>query len=123
MTTNKNKLLIVDDSPIIIIRLMHMLEGQDNVHSITAARSYNEARSSLSENLPNIILLDINLPDKNGIELLRYIKKEYPSITVIMLSNQSGSFYRTVCELIGANHYIDKSTEFEQIPALLSSFG
>lgn len=122
MTQNGKKIFIVDDSPIIIARLSGMLESLGNIQSVSCAQSYAEASALLLATTPDMIILDIQLPDKNGIQLLRYIKKEYPSVIVIMLSNESGHFYRTVCEMIGADHFMDKSTEFEQIPELISSY-
>ena len=119
METKKN-ILIVDDSEIIIDRLETMLNGLDNVHSVTHAATFSDAVTLLEKNLPDIAILDINLPDKNGIELLRHIKKEHTSITVIMLTNQGDELYRKLCKLWGANYFLDKSTEFEKVPAIVA---
>jgi len=116
------KLLIVDDSILIISRLTNLLEGLPGLAAIDSAGSFANALTCLSAPLPpDIVLLDINLPDRNGIDLLRHIRRYHPQMIVIMLSNQGGAIYRDLCRQLGAAHYVDKSTEFELIPTILSS--
>ena|ERR1700676_1025966 len=113
--------LIVEDSPIIIDRLQIMLEDLANVQTILHAGTYANAVPILTKTNPDIAILDINLPDKSGIELLRYIKKNHTETTVIMLSNQAGDYYRNLCQLCGAEYFIDKSKDFEQVPGIILS--
>lgn len=120
MTPKKN-ILIVDDSPIVIERLKEMLMSVKDIEPLIFCGSYNAAVDILSKKKPNIIILDINLPDKNGIELLRHIRDKHKGIIVIMLSNQAGEYYRNLCKLLGADYFIDKSNEFELVPGLISS--
>jgi DNA-binding NarL/FixJ family response regulator len=112
----EKQLLIVDDAPLIVHRLRTMLEGMPGLDPITSAGTYGGAIEILQRHPSDIVLLDINLPDRNGIDLLRYIRQHHPSVVVIMCSNQSSSFYRNLCTRIGANYFIDKSAEFESIP-------
>jgi DNA-binding NarL/FixJ family response regulator len=114
-------LFIVDDSPLIIERLLGMLEGLVPPEQIAYAGSYGEALSLIDPNPPDILLLDVHLPDKSGVELLRVVRKRYPAVVVIMISNQSDDSYRSVCAALGALRFLDKSTEFEQIPGLILS--
>lgn len=114
-------LIIVDDSPLIIERLLSMLEGLLPPESIGYAGSYSEALSLIDPHPPDILLLDVHLPDRSGVELLRVVHKRYPSVMVIMISNQSDESYRSVCSALGALRFLDKSTEFEEIPALIQS--
>src|ERR1700735_5219108 len=89
-------LFIVDDSPLIIERLLSMLEGLLSPERIAYAGSYVEALSLIDLNPPDILLLDVHLPDRSGVELLRVVRKRYPAVTVIMISNQSDESYRSV---------------------------
>ena len=66
-------------------------------------------------------ILDIDVPDGNGIELLEWIKKEYPAIIVIMFSNNADPFFRKAAENSGADYFLDKSMEFEGITQILKS--
>ncbi len=114
-------LFIVDDSSLIIERLLALLEGLLPPEQIGYAGSYVEALSLIAHHPPDILLLDVHLPDKSGVELLRVVRKRYPETIVIMISNQSDESYRSACAALGALRFLDKSTEFEEIPALVES--
>jgi DNA-binding NarL/FixJ family response regulator len=120
MEISKN-VLIVDDSPIIVDRLLNMLRGLRNVGDILSADSYATSIEQFAFQKIDVAILDINLPDKNGLELLRLVKNKYANTIVIMLTNQSGEYYRSQCKLLGADFFLDKSTEFERIPEILAS--
>ena len=70
MKTQEQSILIVDDSALIIERLLAMLNSLTSVKSITTASNYREAVATLSETKVDIAILDIHLTGKNGIELL-----------------------------------------------------
>jgi CheY-like chemotaxis protein len=114
-------ILIVDDSLIITERLQMMLRGLNNIGAVETAGDYPLAVQRLREMPFDIVCLDINLPGKSGIDLLRYVKAAYPLIVVIMLTNQSGDYYRAICERFGADYFMDKSTEFDAVPFVVSS--
>jgi CheY-like chemotaxis protein len=114
-------ILIVDDSKLITERLHAMLKGWENVGSVEWAGDYPSALQLLVGAPPDIVLLDINLPGGSGLDLLRHIKGNFSSIVVIMLTNQSGDFYRNICKKLGADYFIDKSKEFEEVPIIVSS--
>jgi DNA-binding NarL/FixJ family response regulator len=114
-------LFIVDDSPIFIERLLGMLDGMLPPEQIGHTGTYGDALDRITQRQPDILLLDVNLPDKSGVELLRVVRERYPAIVIIMVSNQSADSYRTVCARLGATAFLDKSTEFERIPALIAT--
>ena len=114
--------LIVDDSKLIVNRLTDVLKELECISFVNAANSYTEALSLLEMHCYNLAILDINIPGKNGIELLNYIKENYPSLTTFMHTNQSGSYYREMCKKIGCNEYIDKTNDFDQIPKLIRNY-
>ena len=120
MKTQEQSILIVDDSALIIERLLAMLNGLTSVKSITTASNYREAVARLSETKVDIAILDIHLTGKNGIELLKFIVKNYPQIKVVMLSNVGNEKYRELCRKEGAMYFIDKSKEFELVPGILT---
>ena len=121
MKTREQEILIVDDSALIIERLLAMLNGLRSVKDITTASNYREAVAMLTEINVDIAILDIHLSGKNGIELLKFIVKNYPHIKVVMLSNADNEKYRELCKKEGAMYFIDKSKEFELVPEILVS--
>ena len=114
-------ILIVDDSILIIERVTEILKDLETVSSVSQVHSYPEAMAALGQSRPDIVLLDINLPGTNGIELLRHLKKNDPSIIVIMFSNRGNTYYKELCQSLGADFFVDKSKGFEQLPAIISS--
>lgn len=121
MQQSMKMVLIVDDSYLIIERLTDMLEELENIGSITHAYTVAEALDAIKKSKPDVILLDINLPDSNGIDMLRIVKQDYPGIIVVMLTNQANDYYRQLCLKLGADHFIDKSKEFDLIPDIIAT--
>ena len=113
--------LIVDDSPIIISKLLELLEDVGTIRSIKSCGSYSHAVESIDAYNPDVVLLDINLPDKSGIQLLRHVKNKLPQVRVIMVTNQNSTYYRNLCIDLGAEHFLDKSKDFEALPSILTS--
>lgn len=118
----KMTVLIVDDSPLIIAKIVELLEDIEAITSVKTCGTYSDAVDMIDTYRPLLVLLDINLPDKNGIELLRYIKSNLPKIIVIMVTNQSSEYYKKLCFKMGADHFVDKSKDFEQLTSLVTSF-
>ena len=113
------KVLLVDDSPLIVERLMAMLSDL-KIHSLFCCGTVFEAKQFLKHLVPDILVLDINLSDGSGIDLLEMAKTQSPEILVIMLTNQSGAYYRKLCKTLGADWFLDKSADFEMVPAIIS---
>jgi DNA-binding NarL/FixJ family response regulator len=113
--------LIVDDSLIITEHLRVMLSGLNKVGSIECAGDYPIALQLLVNMSFDLVLLDINLRGKNGIDLLRHIKANYPQTIVIMLTNRATPYYRDICQRLGAEYFMDKSSEFEDLLTIISS--
>jgi len=119
MGNNGFCVLVVDDSLIVVERIIRLLKEHEYIDSVLSAVNYDQAQDVLSNHEVNIALLDINMPGKNGIELLLYIKSNHPSVINIMLTNQSEDHYREMCDRLGANFFLDKTSEFEKVPDLI----
>ena len=117
----KKTVLIVDNSFLIIDRLIGMLKEAASVEIIFTATNFNEAVDILKINKTDIVLLDIQLPGENGIELLKYIMKTYSEIKVVMLSNLVSKYYQQFCKKEGAVNFIDKSKDFDLIPEIVAA--
>ena len=117
----KMTVLIVDDSPLILTKITELLEDVEAITTLKTCGSYARAVQYFETYKPKIALLDINLPDKSGIELLQYVKSTAPDTTVIMLTNQSSDYYRRLCFNKGADYFLDKSQDFDNIPSILTS--
>jgi DNA-binding NarL/FixJ family response regulator len=118
------QLLIVDDSLIIVARLFNLLADQKNISGIYYAKAYEDAELFFSKLVPDVMLLDINLSlngdSKNGIDLLRYLKKHNYSTKVVVITNEANPYYKELCVSLGADYFLDKSKDFEYIPGIIS---
>ena len=121
MKNDKKTVLIVDDSILILERMIPIMEEIENISFVVHAATYQEGLEVLSRLTPDVVLLDINLPDKSGIELLRLIGERHLKTAVLMISNNADIYYRTVCKKLGASHFLDKSTDIDMLPAVLSA--
>lgn len=111
--------LIVDDNMNFINRMIGLLEDVENIGHIKSATNYDEACRLLETETPDVALLDINMPGKNGIELLKYIKHNNMTCEVIMITNHADTYYRQQCEELGAKHFLDKSNDFGLVPGMI----
>ena len=89
MKKEKRTVLIVDDSILILERMIPLMAEIENISFVVHAASYKEGLEVLSCLTPDLVLLDINLPDKSGIELLRVIRERQLEIAVLMISNNT----------------------------------
>lgn len=114
MNLKNKRLLIVDDSLLIVKRLTTTLHEVLPSTEIISVLRGNDAMKVMEKSMPQTVLLDLQLPDINGIEVLKKIKKQYPTTAVLILSNNSVPYNRTTCIKEGAEGFYDKSNEFEK---------
>lgn len=111
--SSKKKILLVDDDPMIRWTLSEALceWGYD----LTQAESTAMALESLQHTWPDIVMLDINLPDGSGLELLRRIKQQQPTTFVIMMTGEV-IVENTIAALRGgADDFIEKPVPLEEL--------
>jgi len=110
---------IVDDSDVMRERLTELIS--DIVGIKLAGQSGNpfDALQSIKAQHPDIVILDIRLPGKSGIDVLKDIKKESPPPIVIMITNYPYRQYRQGCMAAGADYFFSKLDEFEMIAQAL----
>jgi DNA-binding NarL/FixJ family response regulator len=115
MENEKINIVIVDDHPIVIEGLKMMLSSQPSFNTPETFTSGVEIIHFIGSNKVDIILLDITLPDSNGTELCREIKKISPNTSVIMFSNRSERSIIMQSIQNGASGYLLKNTSIEEL--------
>ena len=113
LQSNKlKKILIVDDEGDMCLLLNIMLTGKEtrleHVKSIAAAKEYLENEE------PSVVILDNKLPDGYGIDFISFIKKNYPSVKIVMISGFSPSAKDVALEN-GADLFLEKPFTKEQM--------
>lgn len=109
------KILICDDHKIVREGLRQILQQLEGVTFIGEAQDGNEALSLLSCEAYDILLLDISLPDRNGLEILQSVKVKWPSTNVLMLSMHPQEQYAKRALALGASGYLTKDTASEEL--------
>ncbi|MEO6670647.1 MAG: response regulator [Ferruginibacter sp.] len=122
LQNNNCSVLIVDNSVMIVDRLHGLLAELGSMNTVARAFTYTEAIEKLGKEKFDIVLLDTQLPGKDGFELLTFIKGNYPDTKTIMLTNQTSTFYRNKGVRIGTDHFIDKSSEFEKVVEIIKDY-
>ena len=115
-------ILLVDDNYQFVERLTGLFKELDNVAEIKAASDYEEAKKILTAQMPDIALLDIHLPGKSGIELLKFIRGFNRTCCVMMVTNQADEYYKNLCLKLGADYFFDKTKDFLQIPEIVRKY-
>ena len=121
MQKNNPLILIVDDSIILSDRIIQLIREEGLIHTIVYVGTYELALKQLRLQQPDLILLDISLPDGNGIDLLKMIRTLYPDTKSIIVTNHADDYYKDLCISLGAFLFLDKSKDFELIPAYISN--
>jgi len=109
------KILICDDHKIVRDGLRQILQQLDEVTLIEEANDGNEALVLLKKNVFDVLLLDISLPDKNGLEILQTVKTKWPATNVLMLSMHPQEQYAIRALKEGASGYLTKDTASEEL--------
>jgi len=109
------KVFIVDDHYMVIEGIRSLLQNEKGIEWAGHASTAASCHSFLQQQLPDVILMDINLPDKNGIELCKEVRQQYPSVFIIGLStfNQQ-SFIQKMMDN-GASGYVLKNATQEEL--------
>lgn len=109
------QLLIVDDHAILRHGLRQVISEAPDIQVTAEAGSSQEAVRLLREHHFDMVLLDISLPDKNGIETLKMIKREKPNLPVIMLTMHAEDEFGVRALKAGASGYVTKQSAHDQL--------
>lgn len=109
------RVVIADDSSIVRGRMASLLTDLKEVEIVGEAQDVPEAIESVTRLKPDVVILDMQMPGGNGIDVLEKIKEDRPSPIVMMFTNSPYSQYRQRCMDLGADYFFDKSTEVEKL--------
>jgi two-component system invasion response regulator UvrY len=109
------KVLITDDHPVVRRGIRQILEDEDRICLIQEAGSGKELFEKLNEQEFDVILLDISLPGRSGLDLIIQIKKIQQSAAILMLSIHSEEMYAIQALKFGASGYLTKSSAPEEL--------
>jgi len=116
------KALIVEDSASFRELVKDILHSQFPSMEIIEAKNGKEGMEQAASFHPDLIFMDIRLPDESGLELTKKIKASWPDTTIIILTHYDFPEYREAASKQGANHFLAKgATTEEEILKLVQS--
>ena len=114
-TSDKLKILIVDDHDIVRKGLAMLVSRQDDFFVVGEAGTVSEALKKARASTPDVVVMDIGLPDGSGIEACRDIRDENPDIKILMLTSYSDEEAVIGSIIAGASDYLLKNTHSQKI--------
>lgn len=109
------RVLIVDDHAVVRIGLRSLLGHTSGFRVVGEAATVAEAISAADQARPDVVLMDVRLPDGSGVDACREIKKSHPDIRVVMLTSYSDEEAIVGAVMAGANGYLLKQADSDQL--------
>ncbi len=109
------KVLITDDHPVVRRGIRQILEDDERISLIQEASNGKELFERLKEHLFDVVLLDISLPGRSGLDLISQIKRTQHSVAILVLSIHSEEMYAIKALKSGASGYLTKTSAPEEL--------
>lgn len=115
------KIVVVDDHLLVLNGLEVMLQGVEHIQVIALCRNGDELLTALTRSVPDVILMDIQLPGTDGIKLTRLVQSMYPGCKLLGLSNMDEKQYITAMLRSGASGYLLKNVDRDVLVAAIEA--
>jgi DNA-binding NarL/FixJ family response regulator len=114
------KIVIADDSSLLRDRIKSLLKSLSNDSVVYEAANGAETLQIIREKEPDLLILDIRMPEMNGIEVLKKIRELKMKVKVCILTNYAYPIYKRRCFEAGADFFLRKTEDFEEIEIIVS---
>ena len=114
------KIVIADDSSLMRDRIKSLLNSINNISMVYEAKNGVEALQLILEKEPDLAILDIRMPEMNGIEVLKKIRELKLKVIVCILTSYPYEQYRKRCLEAGADYFLSKTEDFEQLEIVIT---
>ena len=104
------KVLLADDHALLRGSLKQLLDDTGFVQVVAQAGEYSEIMKAMTSHTVDLAILDISMPGKNGVDIVKILKDKYPALKILMLSMHPEDQYAVRCLKAGASGYLTKNT-------------
>ncbi len=111
----QRKIIIIDDQNLFATGLKSLLEEIHNVIVTKIIPDGNDVVFKLNADEPHVLLLDLNLPHKNGLEILEEIRPIFPNLIIAILTMYSDENLAMMTKKLGANAYLNKDADLKEL--------
>ena len=109
------KVLLVDDHEVVRAGLRALIDSQDDMKVVGEAGTSEEAVRRVGYDSPDVVVLDVRLPDRSGVEACREIRERFPDVKVLMLTSFADEEALMAAILAGASGYVLKRIKSDDL--------
>jgi len=113
------RIVIADDHPVVRNGLKQMISEQGDMEVAGEVTNGDELMAHLRQELPDVVLCDMSMPGRSGIDLIKAIKAQWPRLPLLVLSVHEDDMYAVRTIKAGAMGYVTKSSPSEQLLAAI----
>jgi len=120
----ERRILLIEDSEVLTRRLVELLNEPGHLAVAAQAQTQSDAFSRLNEALYDVLVVDIELAEGNGVGVIRQARRLYPPESqplIIVLTNYASDFVREHCFAAGADYFLDKMRDIGRLKALVAA--
>jgi CheY-like chemotaxis protein len=119
----ERRILLIEDSAVLSRRLIELLSEPGRVAVTAQAATQNEALVKLAEATYDVLVVDIELAEGNGVAVIRQARKLYPADVqplIVVLTNYASDFVRDHCFAAGADYFLDKMRDIALLKGVVA---
>jgi CheY-like chemotaxis protein len=119
---SERRVLLVEDSAVLTRRLIDLLSEPGRIEVAAQAATQSEAVSRLAERAFDVLVVDIELAEGNGVGVIRHARQLYPPDAqplIVVLTNYASDFVRDHCFASGADYFLDKMRDIALLKAVV----
>ena len=120
--TAERRILLIEDSAVLSRRLVDLLSEPGRISVTAQAATQSEALLRLQEATYDVLVVDIELAEGNGVAVIRQVRQLYPPDSqplVVVLTNYASDFVRDHCFAAGADYFLDKMRDIARLKAVV----
>jgi DNA-binding NarL/FixJ family response regulator len=115
------KIVIADDSALWRDRINSSFNNINNIYLVHEAKNGVEALQLIREKDPDLAIIDIRMPEMNGIEVLKKIRELKMKVKICILTSYANPQYKKRCFEAGADYFLSKTEDFEEINVIINN--
>ncbi|MBX7207545.1 MAG: response regulator transcription factor [Verrucomicrobiaceae bacterium] len=104
----KKKIYLLDDHPVVIEGLKQIINAQSDMEVVGSAEDANAGVQQIGKLKPDIVIMDITLRDRSGVDLIKKLKAQFPKVNIFVYSMHEENVYAERCLRAGAMGYLSK---------------
>jgi DNA-binding NarL/FixJ family response regulator len=114
------RILLADDSDLMIERLSEMLKMYGQTVIVGSFKNGKDALDGIKVLKPDLAIIDIKMPEMNGLEIVTEIRKENKDLKIIILTFYSSNRYRELAFKAGADYFFNKVDDFDEVSMVIA---